>query len=183
MLALMFTGSDKTQLLNYARNCLSAHLAGKTPPDFDNPSPALLQPVGAFVSLHKQKKLRGCIGRMKTSDPLWRTIREMALAAGTQDSRFASVQVSELPALEFEISVLTPYERIGGEEDIKISRDGLMIQKDLRSGVLLPQVAAEWKWNTREFLEHTCQKAGLPGDAWQDPKTEIYRFQAVIFGD
>ena len=106
---------------------------------------------------------------------------EMAQAAAFQDPRFPPLAKNELIDLDIEISVLTPFRLIQDVKEIQVGQHGLYIEKGGYSGLLLPQVATEYHWDRRTFLEHTCLKAGLPGDAWQDKKTKIYVFSAEIF--
>jgi AmmeMemoRadiSam system protein A len=133
------------------------------------------------VTLHKDGKLRGCIGHIRAKKPLVETIVEMAEAAAFQDPRFPPVSSQELDQLDYEISVLTPLRRIKDVEEIQVGIHGIYLKRGGSSGLLLPQVATEWGWDRTTFLEHTCTKAGLPEDAWKDTKTEIYIFSADVF--
>ncbi len=135
---------------------------------------------GAFVSWYLHGQLQGCIGTFQRSQPLWKTIQQMAIHAATQDPRFPAVTVEQLPHLRCEISVLLPPEPISGPEDIEVGRDGLIVETDTHRGVLLPQVATKREWNAVEFLQHTCVKARLPQDAWEDLHTRLYRFEALV---
>ena len=107
----------------------------------------------------------------------------MAVAAAFHDPRFPSLRAEEIQQLTFEISVLSPLKRIADVNDIEVGRHGLYIIRGYNSGLLLPQVATEYKWDRETFLEETCHKAGLPPDAWKDKETEIYIFSADYFGD
>ena len=138
---------------------------------------------GAFVTLKKQGRLRGCIGYIKAYKPPWETVQEMAVAAAFTDPRFPSLRAEEIQQLTFEISVLSPLKRIADVNDIEVGKHGLYIIRGYNSGLLLPQVATEYKWDRETFLEETCHKAGLPPDAWKDKETEIYIFSADYFGD
>jgi len=144
-------------------------------------SETLKEKRGAFVTLHKHGNLRGCIGYIRAQKPLYETIREMASAAAFHDSRFKPVTKDELKDIEIEISVLTPLKKIDSIEEIEVGKHGIYITKGLYSGILLPQVATEYRWDRKTFLEHTCTKAGLPTDAWKEKDTEIYTFSADIF--
>ena len=172
---------DKKTLHAIARNAIESQSLGKPFPEVDISSRTLQEKRGAFVTLHKQGNLRGCIGYIRGQKPLHQTIREMAIAAAFQDSRFKPVTQSELDDLDIEISVLTPLQKIAGVEEITVGEHGIYIIKDYNSGLLLPQVATEQGWDRKTFLEHTCTKAGLPEDAWKDSSTEIYIFSADIF--
>jgi AmmeMemoRadiSam system protein A len=140
----------------------------------------LAAPCGAFVTLHRHGQLRGCIGHMIGEGPVGELIAELGIAAGTQDPRFEPVTEHELSELVYEISVLSPMVRTRAEE-VTPGVHGLYIRRGRNAGVLLPQVATEWGWNREEFLAQTCGKAGLPEDAWQDPRTEISTFTAQVF--
>ena len=172
---------DKTTLHTIARAAIEADCLGKPSPDIPVTSQILKEKRGAFVTLHSQGNLRGCIGYVRAKKPLHQTIREMAIAAAFQDSRFKPVTQGELKDLEIEISVLTPLEKISDITEITVGRHGIYIIKDYHSGLLLPQVATEQKWDRESFLKHTCIKAGLPEDAWKDKSTEIFIFSADIF--
>jgi hypothetical protein len=178
---LGLTSEEKAQLLEIARDVVESNCRGEKTPEFVVNSPALKEPRGAFVTLHKEGKLRGCIGHIRAKEPLVRTIIEMAEAAAFHDPRFPPVSSKELGLLEYEISVLTPLQRIKEVDEIEVGTHGIYVKRGSCSGLLLPQVATEWGWDRTTFLEHTCTKAGLPEDAWQDKKTEIYIFSADVF--
>ncbi len=143
----------------------------------------LALPCGAFVSLHTRAgDLRGCIGHMQNEGPLGDLLLELAVAAGTRDSRFPAVTKHELPELVYEVSVLTPMVP-ADPADVVPGVHGLYIRRGHRSGVLLPQVATEWGWDREEFLAHTCHKAGLAADAWKQPGTEVLSFTAQVVSE
>lgn len=171
----------RRQLLQIARDAIAAHLSGKEykPADIES----LSGDKGLFVTLHLDNELRGCIGQIKTRQALPQAVAEMALAAAFEDPRFQPLTEPEFDKLSYEISVLSPLERVTDFDRIEIGRDGLMIKLDLHSGLLLPQVAADHGWDTTEFLEQTCLKAGLPKKTYQSPRAEVYRFSAEVFGD
>lgn len=139
--------------------------------------------AGAFVSIHKKGNLRGCIGTFDTTHPVENQIREMAAAAATRDPRFSPVEENEFDDIDIEISVLTPAKTISSIEEIVVGEHGIIISKGYRRGVLLPQVATEYGWDKKTFLEHTCRKAGLPNHAWKDEETTIQIFRAEVFGE
>ena len=143
--------------------------------------PSLMEKRGAFVTLKKHGQLRGCIGHIKGSKPLYKTVGEMAVAAAFNDPRFNPVTEAELSDLEIEVSVLTPLKRIKDLEEIEVGKHGILMKKGFYSGLLLPQVATEYGWDRKTFLEHTCLKAGLSTDAWKDKDTMIYIFSAEVF--
>jgi len=138
---------------------------------------------GAFVTLKNNGQLRGCIGNIIGFQPLWQTVRDMAIAASTEDNRFIPVQESEFSGLDYEISVLSQPRLIKKWQDIKLGAEGVIVKNEGRTGVFLPQVAGETNWSLEEFLAHLCaDKAGLPADSYKsDPGTELYTFTAQVF--
>lgn len=178
---------ERAELLRLARATVTAYLHGKQPPQVD-PSklPAGLgQLDGAcFVTLTNRGRLRGCIGNMVASGPLYQAVIRNAVSA-CQDYRFVNhpVTAEELDQLHLEISYLTPMKRITNPDEIIVGRHGLLIEQGGRRGVLLPQVAYERGWTRREFLAEVCRKAGLPPDAWKRPDAKLYSFTAEVFGE
>jgi len=138
---------------------------------------------GAFVTLHRRGRLRGCIGTFAASPSTAAVVREMAEAAALRDPRFHAVAPEEIDELDNEISLLTPLVTVEDAATIEVGRHGICVERGYRRGVLLPQVAVEHGWDRETFLAQTCVKAGLPSDAWQDPATRIEVFEAVIFGE
>jgi len=136
---------------------------------------------GAFVTLNINRMLRGCIGYIFAIKPLEDTIIDMAQAAAFRDPRFPPLVKDEFENLEVEISVLTPIREIEDVEEIEVGKHGVIIERGGNSGLLLPQVATEYGWDRETFLEHTCQKAGLPKDSWKKKDTTIRIFSADIF--
>jgi AmmeMemoRadiSam system protein A len=177
------TAADKQLLLQVARDSIKAQLQGKAATPVQVTSPVMEKPRGAFVSLHRQGQLRGCIGYIEAVKPLLQTVRDMAPAAAFQDPRFRPLQSEELKDLEIEISILSPLKLVQKPEEIQVGQDGLYIVRGINRGLLLPQVATQYHWDRVTFLEQTCRKAGLGADAWKDPHTQIYKFQAEIFSD
>ena len=141
----------------------------------------LKEPRGAFVTLHENHELRGCIGMVIARGPLDETVREMACAAAMEDPRFPAVTETELTSLQLEISVLSPMFEIA-PEDVVVGRHGLMISCGGRRGLLLPQVAPEWGWDRETFLAQTCRKAGLSQEQWKHGAT-LEAFTAEVFGE
>jgi AmmeMemoRadiSam system protein A len=178
---LGLTEEEKKTLHQIAKTVIENKAKGKAVPDFKIESTTLKENRGAFVTLHKKGQLRGCIGYIEGRGPLHKTIEEMAEAAAFRDPRFTPVKEKELPELDLEISVLTPLKRISDVNEIQVGKHGIYIKKGWYSGLLLPQVATEYRWDRQTFLEHTCQKAGLPSNAWKEKDTEIYIFSADIF--
>ena len=142
---------------------------------------------GVFVTLNNSDGLRGCIGFPMPEKKLSHAIVDGAIAAATEDPRFPSVKTNELNDIVFEVTVLTPpieidvYDPMEYLEKIKVGRDGLIIRHSFSSGLLLPQVPVEYGWNTEEFLQHTCEKAGLARDTWKNESVKIEKFEGIIF--
>jgi AmmeMemoRadiSam system protein B/AmmeMemoRadiSam system protein A len=178
---LGLTDMEKTTLHTLASETIEARLNNEKIPPLPDLTPVLKEHRGAFVTLTKKGGLRGCIGLIRGVRPLAETIREMAMAAAFQDPRFPPLSKNEWPDIEIEISVLTPFSEVKDFSEIKIGIHGLFIEKGPYSGLLLPQVATEYGWNTEEFLQQTCRKAGLPPGAYKDPDTRVFMFSADIF--
>jgi uncharacterized protein (TIGR00296 family) len=142
---------------------------------------------GVFVTLNNPDGLRGCIGFPMPEKKLSHAIIEGAIAAATEDPRFPSVKTNELNDIVFEVTVLTPpivvdvSDPMEYLEKIKVGRDGLIIKHSFSSGLLLPQVPVEYGWNVEEFLQHTCEKAGLARDTWKNESVKIEKFEGIIF--
>jgi uncharacterized protein (TIGR00296 family) len=179
-------------LVNLARQTVTEYLKnGKILQVPESVSPKLMEKSGVFVTLNSfhngAKMLRGCIGLPYPTTPLVQAVIEAALSAATRDPRFPPVALEELDQITFEVSVLTPPERVKVEKPtdypskIKVGRDGLIIEKSYCKGLLLPQVPIELDWNEEEFLCQCSMKAGMSPDSWLLKDTKIYRFQAIIF--
>jgi len=142
---------------------------------------------GVFVTLNNPDGLRGCIGFPMPEKKLSHAIIEGAIAAATEDPRFPSVKTNELNDIVFEVTVLTPPVEIDVSDSmeylkkIKVGRDGLIIRHSFSSGLLLPQVPVEYGWDVEEFLQHTCEKAGLARDTWKNESVKIEKFEGIIF--
>jgi AmmeMemoRadiSam system protein A len=177
----MIDEASRRSLLEIARAAVSARVEGRT---FAPPEGAgvLQQPSGAFVTLTEAGELRGCIGYPESEEPLARVVAQCAAAAAASDPRFPPVTPDEVPRLHLEISVLGPIVPVADPAEIVVGRDGLVVQHGFRRGLLLPQVAVEWGWDTLTFLSHTCAKAGLPRDAWRSG-AQVFRFEAEVFGE
>ncbi|MDR2862004.1 MAG: AmmeMemoRadiSam system protein B [Syntrophobacterales bacterium] len=172
---------DKKALLIFAREAITRYLTTQTLPLARDFSPFLQQQRGVFVTIHNHKgALRGCIGNLVSHVPLPRLVGMMSLQSGLKDPRFSPVRIDELKNLTFEISVLTPMKQVSGYEDIEAGRDGVVLRKDGRSAVFLPQVAAEQGWGRDEMLNHLAAKAGLPREGWRQGAS-FSTFQAVVF--
>jgi AmmeMemoRadiSam system protein A len=177
------TAVERQMLLTLARRSIEHFLRDGSRVELPKYEGVLAEPCGAFVTLHKRGQLRGCIGHMVGYAPLAETVREMAIAAATEDPRFHRVRVEELPDLDIEISVLSPMRRITSANEIEVGTHGILMRRGVYQGVLLPQVATEYGWDRETFLANTCLKAGLPTEAWKDPETIIEIFSAEVFGE
>ena len=177
------TEKEKRQLLTIARTVIERSAKNKKILEFNPVKGVLHQNCGAFVTIHKSGVLRGCIGLIEAIKPLYQTVAEMAKAAAFDDPRFPSITAEEVDELDIEISVLSPLEQIDDIEEIEVGTHGIIIQQGIHKGLLLPQVATEYDWDRITFLEHTCQKAGLSKNAWQEEDTVIKIFSANVFGE
>ena len=135
--------------------------------------------LGAFVTLRSGARLRGCVGRVEAAAPLYQTVQECTIAAAIHDSRFDPVRREEVADLQIEISVLSSLQQVQPGQ-IEVGHHGLVVSQGEQRGLLLPQVAAEWRWDSIRFLEETCAKAGLPRNAW-NLGASIQAFTAQIF--
>lgn len=171
------------QALGAARKTLEARLRNHETPQLEFSDPRFNEKCGVFVTLKKHGELRGCIGYIIGYEPLKDAIPQMALAAALKDSRFRPVSPDELDDISIEISVLSPMQDVKDVSEIKIGRDGLLLQVGGRSGLLLPQVPLEWNWDVDEFLKNLCYKAGLPEGAHLSPQARLQRFSAEVFGE
>jgi uncharacterized protein (TIGR00296 family) len=179
-------------LVQLARNAVKDYLkTGKHIKAPQDTPKKLFEHCGVFVTINKvknsEKQLRGCIGYPYPTLPLVEAVIESAIDAATQDPRFYPLSLSELGDVVFEVSVLTPPELVEVKKPdeyvakIKVGEDGLIVEKGVFKGLLLPQVPVEWEWDEEEFLCQCCIKAGLPPDSWLIKGAKIYKFQAIIF--
>jgi AmmeMemoRadiSam system protein A len=175
-----FSREERAILLQFAHDSILSALGGREI-SFEPPTPHLAEPRGVFTTLHLFGELRGCVGYVLPIAPLYAAVGETARAAAFEDTRFYAVTAEEAPALEIELSVLSPPQEIS-PETIEVGRHGLIISRAGYRGLLLPQVPVEHGWDRIAFLEQTCRKSGLPLDAWQKGAT-IEAFTAEVFGD
>ena len=180
LFVIMTSAADRRLLLRIARDAIVAHLSGGVVSAVDEGELAARR-GGAFVTLHANHELRGCIGHIEDAEPLTRVVSRCAVSACSADPRFPAVAPAELPGLEIELSLLGPLEPFTSPDEIEIGRHGLVVEKGWHRGLLLPQVAIEWRWDRLKFLAETCRKAGLPHDAWKHGAT-VWRFEAEVFG-
>ena len=173
-------GTDKAALLRLARAAVAEFLATGAEIEDHTGLARLEEPRGVFVTLTRKGELRGCVGFIAPVMPLGRAVIRAAVYAATEDPRFPRVGPDELSGLRIEISVLTPARPIDGPKAIVIGTHGLIVEKDGRSGVLLPRVAVDEGWDRTTFLDQVCLKAGLPADAWRRG-AKLSVFEAVVF--
>ncbi len=174
------SADEKKGLLRLARQAVELFVREGKTLDYEAKDPALSSARGAFVTLKKKGDLRGCIGFIEAVHPLYKAVIQCAIYAATEDPRFGPVTASELKSLEYEISVLTPLEKIEDPGRVQVGKHGLVISSGGRRGLLLPQVPVENNWDRLEFLAQACVKAGLPPDAWRKG-AEIFVFEAIVF--
>ena len=181
------TDTDGEVIVKMARNAVKKYLETNIKVIDIEFNSKFTTKTGTFVTINKQNSLRGCIGYPLPIKKLSDAIIDAAIAAATEDPRFPVVNLDEIDQIIFEVTVLSPPTEINVEnyQDylsmIKVGRDGLIIESGYKSGLLLPQVPIEYKWNVKEFLEHTCEKAGLDKHAWMDNDTKISKFEGIIF--
>ena len=169
-------------LLEVARRALARAAEGREAREDLPESEALKEPAGAFVTLRKHGRLRGCIGQLPSREALVEVVAYCARAAALEDPRFKPVLAEEVAEMEVEVSVISALEDISADR-IETGKHGLVVGKGRQHGVLLPQVAAEHAWTAQRFLEEACSKAGLEPDAWKDPATRIQAFTAEVFSE
>jgi AmmeMemoRadiSam system protein A len=179
---LMLDEKTKIEAHKYALNALRSHFGWEILIESKPESVTLMEMRGVFVTLRYQDKLRGCLGDIETDHPLYLSIQVLTVAAATRDPRFNPVNSNELGEIEIEISILTKPKKITDWRQITLGKHGVIVEKGGRKGVFLPQVAEEGKFTLEEFLSLLCsQKAGLPDDAYLDPTTNLYTFEAEHF--
>ena len=179
----MLSVKDKKKLLKIARESIRSYLENRERLSFDIEEKELRHKRGAFVTLNINGRLRGCIGRIIADKSLYETISQMAIQAAFYDPRFPQLREEEFKNVEIEISILSELKKIEDIKEIKVGIDGILIKKGYHQGLLLPQVATEYSWDRKTFLEHTCLKADLNKDGWDDKDTEIYIFSAEVFSE
>jgi AmmeMemoRadiSam system protein B/AmmeMemoRadiSam system protein A len=174
--------SDKKLLLVFARKTIKQYLESETVPLARGFSPNAEKNIGAFVTLREKKELRGCIGYMREDLPLCEVVGSMALQSAFNDQRFNPLSETELSKVDIEISALTPYKLIKSEGEIILGRDGVVIKKEGKQAVFLPQVAGEMGWSKEELLDNLCKKAGLQAGDWK-LDAQLFTFQAEVFDE
>ncbi|MBN1619449.1 AmmeMemoRadiSam system protein A [candidate division WOR-3 bacterium] len=174
---------EQSVLLRAARETIVSAASGLNLPQPPTAQGRLSEKRGIFVTLHKIGELRGCIGYVVGIKPLNQAVIDMAFAASQEDPRFPPVKKEEINDIEIEISVLSVPEIVQNPSEITVGKDGLIVKKGFRQGLLLPQVAVEWGWDRETFLSHACMKAGLTPDSWKETGVEIFIFNAQVFSE
>ena len=182
------SNEDGEILVKTARRIVTEYLNSRTKAKLDEKFVTSFSfNSGVFVTLNNQVGLRGCVGFPLPDKKLYNALVDAAIASATEDPRFPSVNSQELEEITFEVTVLTPPEVIHVSDtteypsQIKVGRDGLIVKRGFNSGLLLPQVPIEYRWTEKEFLSHTCEKAGLPRDCWKDKETQVQKFEGIVF--
>ena len=180
----MLTKEQRKSLLEMARSTIEEYVKTKKVKEFEISDPVFLKERGVFVTIHKDGQLRGCIGNIIAHEPLYVSVRNMAIASATEDPRFPPLSQDELGKIDVEISVLSEPKRIYNIDEIKLGTHGVIVKKGFQSGVFLPQVAIETGWNREEFVSYLCShKAGLDPLAWKDKDTQLFIFSAEVFSE
>lgn len=176
----MIDAERRRRLLRLAHEALEAQVRGARLP---RPPADLVVPMsGLFVTIHCRGDLRGCLGTLEADESLGDGLVRLAAEVSCQDPRFRPVSVDELNDVTIDLSLLTLPELISDPKTIIVGRDGLIVERGRRRGLLLPQVATEHQWDAETFLAQTCLKAKLPPDAWRTG-ARVLRFEAEVFGD
>lgn len=174
------SGEEKKELLQLVYSTIELYVRDNKLLNYETKNSNLLEKSGAFVTLKKHGQLRGCIGFIESPLPLYQTIMQAGIHAACRDARFLPITQDELNDLEVEISVLSPLRKISDPQLVKVGKHGLVIVKDGKQGLLLPQVPVENRWDQQTFLEQACLKAGLPKNAWKT-SADIFVFEAIVF--
>ena len=178
---LSFSKLEKDQLFTIARNSIKTMLYEKKriTIDAEKIPESLKKQLGAFVTLKIDGRLRGCIGRFLSSDPLYEVVKESALSSAFEDTRFLPLTKEEYDKTDMEITILGPMKKINNINEIILGKHGIYIKKDFRSGTMLPQVATENGWTVEQFLGYTSRdKAGLGWDGWKN--AELYIYEGLV---
>lgn len=177
-----FNHNHQDILLTFVRRTITAHIRTLLPPDFHSDDVIFENKWGAFVTINQDGDLRGCMGRLESTKPLFETIREISISAATEDPRFFPMREEDLSNSKIKISLLSPLNRVASIDAIEVGKHGVVIDHARRRGVLLPQVPVEQGWGEEEFLQNVCIKAGLPEDTWKK-KAKIFTFTTIEFGE
>jgi len=189
-MSMKFSEEQGEMAVRAARKVIDSYLRGQNAPELELPV-SFEDNGGVFVTIKTfpEEALRGCIGYPEPIAPLRDALVDSAISAATRDPRFPPMTPSELSGVVIEVSLLTTPEPIQISEPkellskVVVGEDGLICERGWARGLLLPQVPVEWNWEVEEFLSHTCNKAGLSMDAWRDPSTKFFKFQAEVFSE
>jgi len=180
----MFTEEQGRKLLSIARENILYYLAHHEMLSVEDTPPEFIEKRGVFVTLKKNGALRGCIGYPEPVYPLISALLDSSVSAAVRDPRFPPVKLKEMDDITVEVTVLTnPEKFVPDPNNVTIGEDGLIVEKGIFKGILLPQVPVEWEWDAETFLCQTCIKAGLPPDCWLEKETVVYKFQGQIFSE
>lgn len=180
----MLSPDETASLLRFARAVVETTVRGGETAGVAAPAVAAPAHGGAFVTLYKFRRLRGCMGTLDTTLPVGAAIRQAAQLAATHDPRFQPVAIGELPDLRLELSVLSPPRRMEALEQLEIGRHGIIVEQGGRRGLFLPKVAVDHRFDRETFLARCCrEKAGLAETAWRDPATRVYLFEAQVLSE
>jgi uncharacterized protein len=184
------TIEEGTELVRLARTSVESYIKNRkiiSSPVKSNKKLGVFVTVYHLNTKNSQKNLRGCIGYIIPLKNIYDSIIAAAINAATKDPRFSAVSERELDEVIFEVSVLTKPLLISVDNSdvslskIVIGRDGLILESAYGSGLFLPQVPVEQKWNVREYLTNLCYKAGAPFNTWLLPDSKLYTFHSIIF--
>ncbi|MBN2510305.1 MAG: AmmeMemoRadiSam system protein A [Spirochaetales bacterium] len=178
---IMLSEQEQREMLELARESIRRRFHHLPVPSVTAAETSILQkPLGAFVTLHKGHELRGCIGRILTSDPLYVSLPILARESAFEDRRFQPLSMKELDFVQIEISILSQPHEITDISEIKTGTHGIIVTYSGHKAVFLPQVAVEQKWNTETYVSNCCRKAGLDPLSWQDHPVRIEVFTAFV---
>jgi len=181
---MFFTEQEKKELLEISRQTLNDYLTHYVEPQFKTTSSNLLKKYACFVTLNDKitNELRGCRGETSANKPLIKSVVKMTIASAVDDPRFFPLVLKEVQNIKIEINVLSEMNEIKAD-DVIVGKHGLLIKKGYFAGLLLPQVPVHYNWGKETYLQQLCKKAGLPGDAWQNPDTRLYGFETIEWAE
>jgi AmmeMemoRadiSam system protein A len=182
------TGKTGKILTSLARDAVETYVKEGRTITISEKDPIFKRKVGIFVTLKKGNELRGCIGYTEPPWPLSQALVRAAIASATEDPRFPPVSSKELGGIEYEVTILTEPVEIHPSQGkdlqkIQIGKSGLMIEAYGMRGLLLPQVAVEEGFNSTEFLDATCNKAGLSPGCWKSSNTRVFLFEGIVYSE
>lgn len=172
---------NQKEILDLARTAIEGYAGTRKQVNVNLENPEFFRPQRIFVTLKKGGQLRGCIGNPDTAVPLYEAVIAMATSAGFRDSRFSPLTAEEAKIVKIEVSVLGNFQRVANADQIQLGKHGVIVRQGDKQGLFLPEVAEQLP-KKEEFLNRLCEeKAGLPADAWKDPKTELWTFTTLHF--